>query len=205
MEREAFLARTRQRLGRVPGQAVEPAPSETPRLPRLGDAEKLALFVRRLEDLGVVVARCDTVDDARRAVEALCAARGWSVVACAPADRWAGADVTWTAESHDAELGLCAARWGIAQTGTVVLCHRGEARRSYSLLPRASGFLVHADDLVDSVGDVLGALGRASEPLPAAVTFVSGPSTTADIASVRCVGVHGPAEIYVWIVSARRP
>ncbi len=37
--------------------------------------------------------------------------------------------------------------------------------------------------------------------LPTAVTFISGPSNTADIASVRCVGVHGPAEVFVWIIS----
>jgi L-lactate utilization protein LutC len=159
----------------------------------------MQLFVERLEALGVETTTCATLEDARRAVDLLCAARGWRALACSPGDRWPGMAATWTSDARDAPFGLSSAAWGIARTGTVVLRHQGEAKRSFSLLPPVAGFFVHASALVESLGDVLRVLDGEDE-MPTCVSFISGPSNTSDIASVRCVGVHGPAEVFVWII-----
>ena len=40
----------------------------------------------------------------------------------------------------------------------------------------------------------------ASLPAPACITFMTGVSHSADIASVTCRGVHGPGEVVLWLI-----
>ena len=76
-----------------------------------------------------------------------------------------------------------------------------EVRRGYSLVPSAVGFFVFQRRIVPTVGDVLRELAAVEQPLPSCISFISGPSNTADIASVHIVGVHGPREVHVWVIA----
>lgn len=100
----------------------------------------------------------------------------------------------------DAEFGITAARWAIAETGTIVLDARVERCRLVSLLPPIHVALVRGVDLVGTMAE---ALLRAAEggagPGPA-LTFVTGPSRTADIELTLVVGVHGPKRLHVVIM-----
>ena len=200
MNRAAFLARLRRPPG-ADQRGVPVAPRPRVQRPPLGDAQRLSLFAARLKALGVVVEESATLDAARLAVERLCDARGWARIACAPSLRWPGIRDRWVEDARDAQFGLSAAACGVAGTGTVVLRHGGAARRGYSLLPPVTGFFVYRPDIVDSLGDVLRTLAAETTALPPCITFVSGPSNTADIAGVRCVGVPGPGEVFVWVIA----
>ena len=203
MERHAFLERLRRQLGAAQGRPLAAVPRPLVQRSRLDEAQRASLFAERLEALGVIVAETASLDAARQAVERLCAARGWAEIACAPSLRWPGVGARWVEEAKAAPFGLCAAAAGVAATGTVVLRHGGEARRGHSLLPPTTGFFVYRSALVDCLGDVLRALDAETTALPPCITFVSGPSNTADIAGVRCIGVHGPGEVFVWVIASR--
>lgn len=203
MERSAFLERLRRRLGAEQRGLLADVPRPHMQRSRLDDARRVSLFAERLEALGVSVEETTTLDAARRAVERLCAERGWAGIACARSLRWPGIRARWVEEAKEAQFGLCAAESGVADTGTVVLRHGGEARRGYSLLPPTTGFFVYRSDIVDCLGDVLRALDEEATEHPPCITFVSGPSNTADIAGVRCTGVHGPGEVFVWVIACR--
>jgi hypothetical protein len=203
MERNAFLERLRRQLHAEQRGLLAAVPRPHVQRSRLGDARRVSLFAERLEALGVIVEETATLDAARRSVERLCAQRGWDGIACAPSLRWPGIGTRWVEEAKDARFGLCAAESGVAGTGTVVLRHGGEARRGTSLLPPTTGFFVYRCDIVDCLGDVLRTLDAETTELPACITFVSGPSNTADIAGVHCTGVHGPGEVFVWVIARR--
>lgn len=137
---------------------------------------------------------------AQAAVVALARERGWTGVACAPSLRWPALDDLWTEDPRCVDFGLSEAEWGIAETGSVALRHHGDRGRGHSLLPPVVGFVLPASRLVPRPGDVLGRLHDAAASLPACVTFVTGPSHSGDIAGVMCYGVHGPAEVRVWLI-----
>jgi len=220
VEREAFLTRLRARLAAreaVVGSAAPdggaPAPDSsspsdggaTPGRNRgegsvTRDGDPTELLVTRLRELGVEVSEVATAEEARRAVELLVADRGWRGVACAPELRWEGIAERWTVDAREADFGLCEAVWAAAETGSVVVCNSPEVRRGYSLVPAAVGFFVARERVLAGVGDVLRALPTDPLVLPSCVSFVTGPSSTADLAAVHVVGVHGPGEVFVWVI-----
>lgn len=86
----------------------------------------------------------------------------------------------------------------IAFTGTIVLTHGpGEGARRLSLLPDRHLCVVRADQVVETVSEAMDSLAPfAAHPL----TFISGPSATADIEMTRIRGVHGPRFLDVLLV-----
>lgn len=81
----------------------------------------------------------------------------------------------------------------IAHTGTIIL--RGT--RKLTLLPDRFLCIVYENQIVDTVPEAIARLEPyKTEPL----TFVSGPSATADIEMTRIRGVHGPRFLDVIIV-----
>ncbi len=99
-----------------------------------------------------------------------------------------------------AEAGLSSAQFGIAETGTLVLTSDAERHRLVSLLPKTHIALLPRNRLVDSLGDALTALAQGGRPRARTITFVTGPSRTADIELELVVGVHGPQQLFVLIL-----
>ena len=84
---------------------------------------------------------------------------------------------------------------GIADTGTII---ENNPIRSISLLPPVHLAILKPENIVS---DMKSALAKLSEiytdktgriVLPSAITFITGPSRTADIEQTLTVGVHGP-------------
>jgi L-lactate dehydrogenase complex protein LldG len=98
----------------------------------------------------------------------------------------------------EAQAGLTAAQWGIAETGTLVLESARERHRLASLLAPLHVALLPAGRLLGTLDEALAAV-RGPDGAPAArtITFVTGPSRTADIELELVVGVHGPRDLHV--------
>ncbi|RMH04258.1 MAG: hypothetical protein D6702_03595 [Planctomycetota bacterium] len=100
-----------------------------------------------------------------------------------------------------ADAGLSCAQYGIAETGTLVLVGDEERHRLVSLVPPRHVCLLRRDRILPTLGSALARLGGAD---PAAmsrlVTFVTGPSRTADIELELVLGVHGPRELRILLI-----
>lgn len=101
-------------------------------------------------------------------------------------------------DAIDGVITGCAA--AIAQTGTIVLDSGPlSGRRALTLVPDLHLCVVRAEQIVPAVPDAIAAVADAvREGRP--VTFVSGPSATADIELIRVQGVHGPRTLDVFLV-----
>ena len=99
------------------------------------------------------------------------------------------------------DVGITSAQAAIAETGTLVLVAESERHRLVSLLPPVHIAIVYARDVALTIGDVLGQLRRDDpKEMSRAITFITGPSRTADIELTLTVGVHGPKELYVIVI-----
>jgi len=96
------------------------------------------------------------------------------------------------------DVGITTAQAAIAETGTLVLDSTYERHRLVSLVPPVHIAIVAASRICETLGDALTLLRTGPEISPA-VTFITGPSRTADIELTLAIGVHGPQELYVII------
>lgn len=98
------------------------------------------------------------------------------------------------AELLAADAGVTFAQFGIAVTGSLVLLSAQEQHRLASLLPPRHVALLPRSRLLGSLGEAFAALRAAGSTAPRSrtITFVTGPSRTADIELELVVGVHGP-------------
>jgi L-lactate dehydrogenase complex protein LldG len=93
---------------------------------------------------------------------------------------------------------LTAAAVAIAETGTIVLDGGpDQGRRALTLLPDLHISVVESALVVADVPDAIAELDEAVRVHRRPVTFVSGPSATADIELRRVQGVHGPRRLEV--------
>lgn len=101
------------------------------------------------------------------------------------------------------DAGISGAQAAIAETGTLVLDATKERHRLVSLVPPVHIAIVSAAKIYDTLNEALSALRKENEVSPA-VTFITGPSRTADIELTLTIGVHGPQELYVIVDATQR-
>ena len=112
----------------------------------------------------------------------------------------------------DAGIGITTADYAIADTGTLVLLSEktinsigesapdGEQHRLISLVPPIHVCLLDRRRIVANLTDLLSLVHKEfylKGGPPLAMTFISGPSRTADIELTLTRGVHGPREVHV--------
>lgn len=99
----------------------------------------------------------------------------------------------------DAAITTCEAL--VARTGTIIMSSAQKSGRTTSVYAEIHICIAFTDQLVYDIRDGL-QLVKDKYPgkMPSVVTFATGPSRTADIEKTLVVGVHGPREVYVFLV-----
>ncbi len=94
-------------------------------------------------------------------------------------------------------VGVTGVLAGIADTGSLVLVS-GEGRPlAASLLPEIHIAILRVSDIVPTLSDVM---SRQEIRTASTVVIITGPSRTADIEMTLTIGVHGPKELYVFLI-----
>lgn len=217
MSRERMLKRIRAALRETAVQEASPAAGATgaavgaPILPPQQAIENpVALFVDRARQLGVNVQVVASMDEAAGRAAAWCAERGmhraavWHVPELIPLLsrlRTGGVEVLPPDAPLQAlaaaDVGITGADWGIAETATLVLGSAPAQPRMASLLPPVHLAILRADRIIPD----LPALFARPDPMPSALTFITGPSRSADIGLVPVLGAHGPTTVAVLLIA----
>jgi L-lactate dehydrogenase complex protein LldG len=91
----------------------------------------------------------------------------------------------------------------VARTGTIVMSSAQPAGRSASVYAPIHICIAYTSQLVYDTRDALqAAKEKYGNSLPSLLTFATGPSRTADIEKTLVVGVHGPKEVYVFLLES---
>jgi L-lactate dehydrogenase complex protein LldG len=105
-------------------------------------------------------------------------------------------------EVEQADGAVTASFCGVAESGTIVLHHSAtEGRRVISLLPDWHLCVLRKSQIVETLPEYFACCGNP----PALVTWISGPSATADIEMTRIKGVHGPRHLAVILLHNELP
>ena len=108
--------------------------------------------------------------------------------------------VSPNADKHElaqCDLGITETDFILPETGTLVLRCSAEKPRAVSLLPRVHLAMINPSALRADMHQVF-AEAKDSHYL----VFITGPSRTADIELTVTLGVHGPKNLYVWMMAA---
>jgi L-lactate dehydrogenase complex protein LldG len=96
------------------------------------------------------------------------------------------------------DLGITGCSCLIARTGTVMLTSQSGHGRVLSVLPHAHLVIARRSQLVPDLKDAYEWLRKESAPNnPSMVTFITGPSRTADIEKILVLGAHGPKRLAI--------
>jgi L-lactate dehydrogenase complex protein LldG len=99
-----------------------------------------------------------------------------------------------------ADIGISAASYLMADTGTVALACSKDEPRSVSLLPPVHVVLSEKRQILADLFDLFArfpAAGAGPHTLPSCLSLITGPSKTGDIELRLVTGVHGPGEVHV--------
>lgn len=91
----------------------------------------------------------------------------------------------------------------VARTGSIVMSAAQQSGRTTSVYAPIHICIAFSNQLVYDVKDALQLVkDKYRNNLPSLITFATGPSRTADIEKTLVVGVHGPKEVYVFLVES---
>jgi L-lactate dehydrogenase complex protein LldG len=100
----------------------------------------------------------------------------------------------------DCDASITTCEYLIARTGTIVMS-TAQTGRSVSVYAPVHICIAYSDQLVYDIKEALQLLKEKYEGnIPSSITFATGPSRTADIEKTLVVGVHGPKEVYLFLV-----
>jgi len=102
-----------------------------------------------------------------------------------------------------ADIGITFSDITLAESGTVTLFNDKNNGRSISLLPRVHIAIIPKSTIVPRMTQAVKQIHDAHEQgqdVPACISFISGPSNSADIEMNLIVGVHGPVQVTYIVV-----
>ena len=110
-----------------------------------------------------------------------------------------------TIETAGSFIGITSADYCIAETGTLVLKTAPGNERIVSLLPSIHVAVIKLEQVIADFKELYTLLDKdlmdSPEGIESGMTFITGPSKTADIEATMVHGAHGPREVYIYIVT----
>ncbi len=149
---------------------------------------------------------CTNTAELSSQLNTLVAAKNWAHIFCNETQlKQKLANVAFTGFSDttlancDAAVTTCESL--VARTGSIVLSAASQSGRTASVYAPVHICIVYTRQLVYDIKDALLLVKeKYGAQLPSLITFASGPSRTADIEKTLVTGVHGPKEVYVFLL-----
>ncbi|MEO6187228.1 MAG: LUD domain-containing protein [Ginsengibacter sp.] len=175
-----------------------------------------SIFPRQDEELEIIFAGeftrllgkfafCFNEVDLKLQIQNLIVERKWSNVYCREQkllEIFGGTHIInkeTTLAACDASVTTC--EYLIARTGAMVLSSAQQSGRTVSVYAPVHICVAYIDQLVFDTKDAIRLLKeKYGNSFPSFIAFAAGPSRTADIEKTLVVGVHGPKEVYVFLV-----
>jgi len=130
----------------------------------------------------------------------------WNKVYCLEDKLIAGIDTQWEDRLTktglaDCDVSITGCEYLVARTGSILMSSAQLSGRTTSVYAPIHICIAYTNQLVYDIKDALqGTKEKYGNHLPSLITLATGPSRTADIEKTLVVGVHGPKEVYLFLV-----
>jgi L-lactate dehydrogenase complex protein LldG len=165
------------------------------------------LFAQQFTQVAGEFIYCDNRFDFIDNLITLIETRRWSSIYCwenALQDQLKDADIKFVRDDSDLEsmeAGITLCEGLVARTASVMVTSRQKAGRRLTIYPPAHIVVAYTSQLVFEIKDALQLLkNKYGSNLPSMISFITGPSRTADIEQTMVIGAHGPKELYVFLI-----
>jgi L-lactate dehydrogenase complex protein LldG len=159
------------------------------------------IFAQEFTKLQGKFAFCLDEKDLQQQLRLLIDEKQWVKIYCKE-DKWNEQfSNTINLESCDAAITSC--EFLVARTGSVVMSAAQQSGRTVSVYAPIHICVAYVNQLVYDIKEALQLLKeKYAGNIPSLITFATGPSRTADIEKTLVVGVHGPKEVYLFLVDS---
>ncbi len=112
----------------------------------------------------------------------------------------AGFTINYSDDLITCDASITGCEFLVARTGSIVMSSAQQSGRTTSVYAPVHICIAYTSQLVYDVKDALTLAKNKYAKLPSLITFATGPSRTADIEKTLVVGVHGPKEVYCFLI-----
>jgi len=198
--KENILKKIRQALSNpVPLPFPQSEGANSVFLPQTDELE--IVFAEEFTRMQGKFAFCIDEKDMQAQVQQLISSKQWTKIYC-NTDKWAAAfSNSIDLPGCDASVTDC--EYLVARTGTIVMSAAQQSGRTVSVYAPIHICIAYTNQLVYDVKDALQLIKeKYAGNIPSLITFATGPSRTADIEKTLVTGVHGPKEVYCFLVES---
>jgi L-lactate dehydrogenase complex protein LldG len=155
--------------------------------------------------LGRFVYCADTKEAITHLIE-LIQSRNWQNIVCKEKDlqkllQGFSFPLPFHEQLHDSDAAITSCELLISRTGSILLSSAYESGRTASVYAPVHICIAFTHQLVYDIKDGLIQLKeKYGSQLPSFISLATGPSRTADIEKTLVVGVHGPKEVFVFLI-----
>ncbi len=138
-------------------------------------------------------------------LQALIATRKWEKLYCREKELKdillaAGFAINYSNDLINCDASITTCEKLIARTGSIVMSSAQQSGRTTSVYAPVHICIAYTSQLVYDVKEALVQVKDKYDKLPSMITLATGPSRTADIEKTLVVGVHGPKEVFCFLV-----
>lgn len=169
------------------------------------EEEDLAVvFADEFSKLQGKFAYCSNEQDMAGQVYALLLQKGWTKVYIREEELASALpQVTRYPDLPGCDVSITGCESLVARTGTIVMSSAQASGRTTSVYAPVHICIARSTQLVPDIRDALLLIReKYANRIPSLVTFASGPSRTADIEKTLVTGVHGPKEVYCFLLES---
>ena len=178
---------------------------------------KSSLYPQSLEDDAIVFAEtftklqgkfafCDQLSELQAQLDQLVKQKEWSRIYCKEASLVAileAIGITAYDDLATCDAAITGCEYLVARTGSIVLSSASMSGRTASVYAPVHICIATNSQLVFDISDALAFIKeKYKEQFPSFISFATGPSRTADIEKTLVTGVHGPKEVYCFLVES---
>lgn len=159
------------------------------------------IFAQEFTHMQGRFAFCINEKEMQEQLQKLIVDKQWTKIYC-NTDKW-NKQFSNTSDLTGCDASITDCEFLVARTGTIVMSAAQQSGRTVSVYAPVHICIAYTNQLVF---DIKEALQKTKEKypgnLPSLITFATGPSRTADIEKTLVTGVHGPREVFCFLIES---